>query len=68
MNTHQPSTTPGESKHAETACGAWVTINPDTPCIHYQDEIVYFCGHDCLQMFKEDPNNSCMSGRLLSGR
>jgi hypothetical protein len=52
----------------ETACGARIRITSNTPCIHYRDEIVYFCGQDCKQMYDEDPLNSCMAARLLSGR
>lgn len=68
MSTNQPSTTPGENKRIETACGARITFTPNAPHIHYGDEIVYFCGTDCKQLYEEDPLNSCMAARLLSGR
>ena len=68
MKTSQASTNPGMPAHGETACGARVMITPDTPSIHYRDEIVYFCGLDCKQLYDEDPLNSCMAARLLSGR
>jgi hypothetical protein len=68
MKISQPSIDPGMPAHAETACGARVIITPDTPSIYYRDEIVYFCGWDCKQLYDEDPLNSCMSARLLSGR
>jgi hypothetical protein len=68
MKISQPSTDLVMPVHAETACGAGVIITPDTPSIYYRDEIVYFCGWDCKQLYDEDPLNSCMSTRLLSGR
>jgi YHS domain-containing protein len=52
---------------AETACGARIRVTPNTPSIHYSDEIVYFCGWDCKQLFDEDPLSSCIAARLLSG-
>ncbi len=68
MNTAEPFQIPHEPKLGETACGAAVAITPDTPFIHYQDEIVYLCGWDCKQRYDEDPLGSCMAARLLSGR
>jgi YHS domain-containing protein len=52
----------------ESACGARIRITPNTPYIHYRDEIVYFCSLDCKQIYDEDPLSSCMAARLLSGR
>jgi hypothetical protein len=52
---------------AETACGAWKQITPNSPHIYYHDEIVYFCGWDCKELYDEDPLSSCMAARLLSG-
>jgi hypothetical protein len=52
---------------AETACGARKQITPNTPHIYYNDEIVYFCGWDCKELYDEDPLSSCMAARLLSG-
>jgi hypothetical protein len=51
---------------AETACGARIEVSSDTPYVHYRDEIVYFCGWDCKQLYDEDPLSSCMAARLLS--
>jgi len=68
MNLNQPSPDQGTATHAETACGARVLVNPLTPFIHYRDEIVYFCGEDCRQLYDGDPLNSCMAARLLSGK
>ena len=53
--------------HAETACGASVMISSNTPSVRYRDEIVYFCGWDCKQLYDEDPLSSCMAARLLAG-
>jgi hypothetical protein len=53
---------------AETACGSLVMLTPNTPYTHYRDEIVYFCGWDCKQLYDEDPHSSCMAARLLSGK
>jgi YHS domain-containing protein len=66
MSTIQPSTSSDESIQGETACGARIMITPDTPYIHYRDEILYFCGQDCKQMYDENPLNSCMAARLLA--
>jgi YHS domain-containing protein len=43
-------------------------VTPDTPYIHYCDDVVYFCEQDCKQMYDDDPLNSCMAARLLSGK
>jgi len=68
MNLSQPFPDSGTTIHAETACGARVLITPHTPFIYYRDEIVYFCGEDCRQMYDEDPLSSCLAARLLSGK
>lgn len=58
-----------DASHAgESACGARILITPDTPSVVYQGEIVYFCGEDCRQSYSEDPLNSCLASRLLSGK
>ncbi len=51
-----------------TACGARIQVKPKSPSIHYQCEILYLCGEDCQQIITEDPLNSCLASRLLSGR
>ncbi len=61
---HESSNLP---EQAETACGARIRVTHNTPYIHYRDEIVYFCGMDCKQLYDEDPLSSCMAARLLSG-
>ena len=66
MNLNQPPHDPGIATFADTACGARVLITPHTSFIYYRDEIVYFCGNDCKQMYDEDPINSCMAARLLT--
>ncbi len=53
---------------AETVCGARIQITPDTPFIHYKDDVVFFCGWDCKQLYDEDPLTSCMAARLLSSK
>jgi hypothetical protein len=61
---------PGEENlplYAETACGARIRISSDTPFVYYRDEIVYFCGWDCKQLYAENPLNSCMAARLIAG-
>jgi len=68
MSTYQKSTTSGEDKQVETACGARIMLTPDLPYIHHQDETVYFCGQGCKQLYDIDPLNSCMADRLLSGK
>jgi YHS domain-containing protein len=68
MSTDQTNITSGEVKQAETACGARILVTPNTSYIKYKDEIVYFCGQDCKEIYDADPMNSCMAARLLSGR
>ena len=68
MSTDQTNKTPGEVKQAETACGARILVTPNTPYIKYKDEIVYFCGQDCKEIYDADPMNSCLAACLLSGR
>lgn len=68
MNPSQGSTIPAEEKFCETACGATIRITPDTPFIHYRDEVVYFCGQGCKHIFDHDPLSSCLAARLLSGK
>jgi YHS domain-containing protein len=67
MNTSQKSSNFGEQKLGHTACGTRIQITEETPFIHYRDEVVYFCGQDCKQLYDEDPLSSCMAARLLSG-
>jgi YHS domain-containing protein len=68
MTTSQNNLHLGEESNGETACGARINLTPTTPFIHYHDQVVYFCGQDCLQLYEEDPMNSCMAARLLSGK
>ena len=68
MSTDQTNKTQGEVKQAETACGARILVTPNTPYIMYKDEIVYFCGQDCKEIYAADPMNSCLAARLLSDR
>jgi hypothetical protein len=56
-----------ENALGQTACGARIMITKETPFIHYRDEMVYFCGQDCEQLYNDDPLSSCMAARLLSG-
>jgi len=71
MIKEQRSTSYGEIKLGQTACGARIMITEGTPFIHYRDEVVYFCGQDCEQdceqLYDDDPLNSCLAARLLSG-
>jgi YHS domain-containing protein len=68
MSHFQLLASPGEEQLGETACGARIMVNPNTPYIHYREEIVYFCGQDCKQLYDEDPLSSCMAARILSGK
>jgi YHS domain-containing protein len=68
MSPNNTNTDPQLPSIGESACGARIRITPNTPYIHYHGEIVYFCGWDCKQLYDEDPLNSCMAARLLSGR
>jgi hypothetical protein len=43
-------------------------VSPDTPSIYYKDEVIYFCGENCKFLYDEEPMNSCMAARLLSGK
>jgi YHS domain-containing protein len=63
----QQSISYGKNKLGQTACGARIMITEETPFVHYRDEVVYFCGQDCAQLYDDDPLNSCMAARLLSG-
>jgi hypothetical protein len=67
MSTNQPGHDQQTPELSETACGARIRVTPNTPNIQYRDEIVYFCGWDCKQLYDEDPLSSCMAARLLSG-
>jgi len=67
MNNTQGSTSLDENKLGHTACGARIVITEETPFIHYKDKVVYFCGQGCEQLYADDPMNSCMAARLLSG-
>ena len=67
MSPTQPPAEANTAVYAETACGARVKISSDTPFVYYRGEIVYFCGWGCKQLYDEDPLNSCMAARLISG-
>jgi len=68
MSPTESSMNPGEGKHGRTACGVSILVTSETPYIYYRDEMVYFCGQDCKQLYDEDPLNSCMAARLLTGK
>jgi YHS domain-containing protein len=68
MSAIRITTSSGGESQGETACGALITITSNTPHIIYRDQIIYFCGQDCLELYQHDPLNSCMAARLLSGR
>lgn len=68
MNLPPPPTDPDTPPRGETACGARVLISLQSPSVYYQGELVYFCGDDCQQLYTEDPLNSCLASRLLSGK
>ena len=68
MNPAESSIAPGDGKYGRTACGVSILVTSETPYIYYHDEMVYFCGQDCKQLYDEDPLNSCMAARLLTGK
>lgn len=68
MSTIHPHSTSEDGKIVETACGARITIAPDTPYVQYRDKVVYFCEQDCKLRYDEDPLSSCMAARILSGQ
>jgi YHS domain-containing protein len=68
MSINQPTSISGEEMQGKTARGAWITITPNTPYVHYRDQVVYFCGQDCMELYDDDPLNSCMAAHLLSGK
>jgi hypothetical protein len=53
---------------SETAYGASTSITPQTPLVVYQGEMVHFCGEGFRHAYTEDPLNSCLASRLLSGK
>lgn len=67
MNTSSTSNAPNSAQIVESACGARVKVSPYTTSVDYQGETIYFCGRDCHELFTEDPMNSCLASRLLSG-
>jgi hypothetical protein len=67
MNNPQPISDLNMPAQAVSACGARIRVTPSTPYILYRDEIIYFCGPGCKQLYYEDPMSSCMAARLLSG-
>ena len=68
MNSNKSLTTLGDGNLGETACGARITVTPDTPYIYYRDQVVYFCEQDCKLLCNEDPLSSCMAARILSNK
>ncbi|HSB66089.1 MAG TPA: hypothetical protein VLD65_05890 [Anaerolineales bacterium] len=68
MNPSPAANDHADPRQGETACGARILITPNAPSAVYQGEIVYFCGEDCRQIYTEDPLNSCLASRLLSGK
>lgn len=68
MNTTPYSSEYDENNIGETACGSRVMITTDTPFIRYRDETIFFCAEDCKFLYDEEPLNSCMAARILSGK
>lgn len=47
-----------------TACGGTTQLTPDTPCVTYQGECIYFCLPVCKADFLANPRQSCMAIRF----
>ena len=54
-----------QSRHEfpKTACGGILKDPSGYPSVEYRDEIIYFCNHACLRVFKGDPE-AFMSGEV----
>jgi YHS domain-containing protein len=68
MNPTESPMNPSTGMPGKTACGSSILVTSDTPYTYYRDEVVFFCGQDCKQIYDEDPMNSCMAARLFSGK
>ena len=68
MSPTETPMTPSEGKLGKTACGSSILVTSHTPYIYYRDEVVYFCGQDCKQIYDDDPLSSCMAAHLISGK
>jgi YHS domain-containing protein len=48
-----------------TACKSAAQFQPSMPSAIYRGRRIYFCDASCLEDFKADPENSCLTSHSL---
>ena len=65
MSAEQDLPLPEIGSQIVTACKSAAHFQPSTPSAIFRGRRIYFCDASCLEDFKADPENSCLTSHSL---